>query len=228
MTKMMLYIGVDAAVGRTGVVVGAEAEDLVLACSGQVFTSGRKDPGRLADIAIGVTRLAKAVYDETGDYDEVTTLLAIEGLGNAIGNQRINIGLHWVVRASLASQIPHLRTIVVAPMSLKVFCVGRGGSGVGKSTVAGIMDRWPDQVNALRDGAGELPAEDVLEALGLMMVARCWARPDLKGWTDKQRDVARLESISGKKRKSREVYDDGLSMRLHEPPGGKRKGRVVA
>jgi hypothetical protein len=222
MSEITLYIGVDAAVGRTGVVVGAEGDDHALTCSGRVFTSRRSDPGRLVEISSNVSGMVKQAYDETGGYDDVTALLAIEGLGQAIGNQRINIGLHWIIRAGLASHIPPLRTLVVAPMSLKVFCVGRGGAGVGKSTVAGIMDRWPDQVNALRDESGELPAEDVLEALGLMMVARCWARPDLLEWTDKQRDVARLESLTGKKRRPREVYEDGLSMRLDEQPVGRR------
>ncbi len=225
MSEITLYIGVDAAVGRTGVVVGTEGDDHALTCSGRVFTSRRRDPGRLVEIASNVSGMVKQAYDETGGYDDVTALLAIEGLGQAIGNQRINIGLHWIIRAGLASHIPPLRTLVVAPMSLKVFCVGRGGAGVGKSTVAGIMDRWPDQVNSMRDETGELPAEDVLEALGLMMVARCWARPDLLVWTDKQRDVARLESLTGKQRKSREVYEDGISMRLHEQPAS--RGRVA-
>jgi hypothetical protein len=221
MSEITLYIGVDAAVGRTGVVVGTE-DDHALTCSGRVFTSRRRAPGRLVEISNEVTRMAQRAYLDTGHSDGVTALLAIEGLGQAIGNQRINYGLHWMIRSALAAKIPYLSTLVVAPMSLKVFCVGRGGAGVGKSTVAGIMDRWPDQVNALRDETGELPAEDVLEALGLMMVARCWARPDLLEWTDKQRDVARLESLTGKKRRPREVYEDGLSMRLDEQPVGRR------
>jgi hypothetical protein len=223
MSEITLYIGVDAAVGRTGVVVGAEGDDHALTCSGRVFTSRRSDPGRLVEISSNVSGMAHdAAYDAANDGDSVAALLAIEGLGQAIGNQRINYGLHWMIRSALAAKIPYLSTLVVAPMSLKVFCVGRGGAGVGKSTVAGIMDRWPDQVNALRDETGELPAEDVLEALGLMMVARCWARPDLLEWTDKQRDVARLESLTGKKRRPREVYEDGLSMRLDEQPVGRR------
>lgn len=201
----MQIIGVDASVSKTGVVT-LHGEHY----SGHIITSKRADPGRLMQIAAGATNAA--VLD--GLDIEAETLLVIEGLGQAIGNQRINIALHWMVRAWMADGFRSLRTLVVAPMSLKVFAVGRGGKGVGKSTVAGIMDKWPGAVDQLRLDDGELPAEDVLEALALVKVGECWLAPEQKCWTEKQRDVARLERLATTKAKrvARTVYDDGASV----------------
>jgi len=203
----MNIIGVDASVSKTGVVVlSAETGSY----QGAIITSKLADPGRLLDISGGVVNAAVA---GSGTCD--VTLLVIEGLGQAIGNQRINYGLHWMIRGALAREFTDLLTLVVAPSSLKVFTVGRAGKGVGKSSAAAVVDRWPNAVEDLRDARSELPSEDVLEALGLVKVGECWANADDECWTERQRDVARLESFTAaaKRRKARVVYEDGKSVR---------------
>lgn len=152
----MTIIGVDPSVRKTGVAVrtdGALRTILV-----ETDKTGLEDPGRLVYIVQAVAAIADMRFRERA-------LLVIEGTGRTIGPNRINLGLHWVLRVHLA-RCATLGTLVVPPATLKKFATASGTAAKGE-VGAHVMRRWGDELPTV-------PSEDVLEAFALLKIGECY------------------------------------------------------
>ncbi len=192
-------IGVDPSVAKTGVVVARlfidqEHRHVLIDTRTKRGQPKSTDPGRLVGICERVVNFVE--WESVG-----RPLLVIEGHAGQRGYGAVNIALHWMLRYKLARN-EMVDTLVIAPTTLKKFATGDGRAEKG-TMAAQIVRRWGHL----------LPAdvtEDVLDALALVQLGRCWMDVPGDEWPQFQRDIA-MHTVGGAGSKLREVEHDWAS-----------------
>lgn len=157
----MTIIGIDPSVARTGIAIRRDGELTWTLIDMRPRKRGEKamaDPGRLVAICDEAVRFLALLSGEE-------VLLVIEACNDVRGYNRVNIGLHWMLRAWLADNA-QVQTLSVATTSLKKFVTDDGKAEKG-TMGAHIARRWGDELD-------EAAPEDVLEAFALLKFGECW------------------------------------------------------
>lgn len=121
----MRIVGVDPSLTATGI---------ACTCGTSVFTTRKRGPERLFEIAMEVRSHATGVCTELGNHSGVVVL---EGYSYASANQAHQLGeLGGVVRVELwRCQIPYVE---IPPALLKRFATGKGNAGKDEMLAAAI------------------------------------------------------------------------------------------
>ena len=192
----MTIVGIDPSVTQTGVVAGRVGDPLEWTLVDTRPKRGQQkvaEPGRMSmiceQVADFVDRTRPLIVDRP-------LLLVIEDYIGARGYGLVNIGLHWLLRATVADAWS-TETLVVAPATLKLFATGKGNADKG-TVGACVQKRWGECLPR------EPTDEHVLDALALWELGRCWAERGEGDWTQYQRDAA----LRGGKRGERVALAD--------------------
>jgi len=204
-----MIVGIDPSSKSTGIVVQTHEGmwlDKLITTKRPRKEAPMKDPGRLEYIRDQAIRFVSSCGDKAWTEVGRPVLLCIESPATQKGYASINQALHWCVRQAFGVWF-NTTTLVVAPKSLRKFITGNGHAEKG-TCGARAQAMWGVIIEQLENG----DQEDVLDALGLAMIAECWLwRGCMETWETDWKQYQKLVAL-GTEKKPRLVFMDTASV----------------